>query len=90
MRACRRSENIAAGTHHLGKLATESGNRTVGQVNLSPVRAAVPTVDVWMHPTHASRSWGVSRLFVALVTSGRSLYGLSTRVVYAGRYTSDQ
>lgn len=31
-----------AGTHHHRKLATKSGNLTVGQVKLSPIHAAVP------------------------------------------------
>ncbi|MCJ8505918.1 hypothetical protein MRU69_13815, partial [Kocuria flava] len=33
----------ATGTHHRWKLATATGNQTVGQVNLSPIRAAVPS-----------------------------------------------
>ncbi|MCJ8506276.1 hypothetical protein MRU69_15675, partial [Kocuria flava] len=32
----------ATGTHHRWKLATATGNQTVGQVKMSPDRAAVP------------------------------------------------
>src|SRR5699024_284208 len=31
-----------AGTHHHRKLATKSGNQAIGQVKMSPIRAAVP------------------------------------------------
>lgn len=40
-----RPRSNATGTHHRWKLATTTGNQAVGQVNLSPIGAAVPQAD---------------------------------------------
>src|SRR5699024_3582156 len=45
-----------AGTHHHRKLATKSGNQTVGQVKMSPISAAVPPTTRTTWPSTSSAS----------------------------------